>query len=594
MEAAAHPAVYKEIVAVLIAAGVIIPLFRKLGVSSILGFLLVGILAGPHALGQLAESYTWLQPFALTDPERIATLAEFGIVFLLFMIGIELPLERLVAMRRLVFGLGGIQVFASTSVIAWIIWMLGSPPVEAAVIGAALALSSTAIVIEILSDQRRLGTQTGRAAFSILLLQDLAVIPILFLIGAFGAPGEHALGSSLILAVGKTLLAIGGILVVGRYLLRPFLRVVAETRSADFFMAAALLIAAGAGLVASFAGMSMAMGAFLAGLLLAETEYRREIEAIIEPFKGVMLGAFFMLVGMRLDLGEVVAHPFAIVALAAAMILVKAAIIVLAGTLFRLTHRARVETALLLGPGGEFAFVALGLAMASGIVRIGPGETALLVVSISMAAIPVFARLGSAVSRRIEKRVTAPELIEAPPEDVVATAIVVGHGRVGHLVTDLLKEHGVSHLIVETDPAIVTRERKNGAPIYYGDATRPEFLRRCGIERAKAIAVTMDAPSKVDEVVAAARKENQAIKIVARALDETHAARLYELGVTEAVPEAFEASLQLGEAMLVDSGIAMGLAIASVHERRDQHRKTLGRPNRKEQLARLRRRATIE
>jgi CPA2 family monovalent cation:H+ antiporter-2 len=594
MEAAAHPAVYKEIVAVLIAAGVIIPLFRKLGVSSIIGFLMVGILAGPHALGRLAESYAWLEPLALTDPERIATLAEFGVVFLLFMIGIELPLERLMAMRRLVFGLGGIQVIASTTAIATVIWWLGSPPVEAAVIGAALALSSTAIVIEILSGSRRLGTQTGRAAFSILLLQDLAVIPILFLIGIIGAPGEHQLGSSLLLAIGKTLLAIGGILVVGRYLLRPLLRVVAETRSADFFMAAALLIAAGAGIVASFAGMSMAMGAFLAGLLLAETEYRREIEAIIEPFKGVMLGAFFMLVGMRLDVGEVIAHPFAIVALAAAMIGLKAVIVLGAASLFRLSRPARVETALLLGPGGEFAFIALGMAMASGIVRIGPGETALLVVSISMAAIPVSARIGTAVSRQIEIRAPSPELIVAPPEGAIAISIVVGYGRVGRLVSELLKEHAVPHIIIETDPAIVVRERKRGVPIYYGDAARAEFLRRCGIAAAKAVAVTMDLPQKVDDVVVAARRENADVKIVARARDEKHAEGLYALGVTEAVPEAFEAALQLGEAVLVDSGIAMGLAIATVHERRDQHRKALGRPNRKEQLARLRRRATIE
>jgi CPA2 family monovalent cation:H+ antiporter-2 len=592
MEAAVHPTVYKELVAVLVAAGVIIPLFRKLGVSSILGFLLIGILAGPHALGELARNYPWLAPFALTDPENIAMLAEFGVVFLLFMIGIELPLERLLAMRRLVFGLGGIQVVASTIAIAAVVVWLGSPPVEAAVIGAALALSSTAIVIELLSESRRLGTQAGRTAFSILLLQDLAVIPILFLIGIIGAPGEHALGTSLLLAVGKTLLAIAGILIVGRYLLRPLLRMVADTKSADFFMAAALLIAAGAGIVASLAGMSMAMGAFLAGLLLAETEYRREIEAIIEPFKGIMLGAFFMLVGMRLNLGEVIAHPTAIVALAAAMIALKAAIIFVAAGAFRVSRAARAETALLLGPGGEFAFVALGMAMASGIVRSGPGETALLAVSISMAAIPIFARLGRAASRKIA--IQTPLKVEPPPEDVSAAAIVVGYGRVGHLVVDLLREHGVSHLIVETDPAIVTRERQRGLPIYYGDASRPEYLRRCGIERAKAIAVTMDSPQKVDEVAAAARRENAEIKIVARARDEGHAEELYALGVTEAIPEAFEAALQLGEAVLVDAGIAMGLAIASVHERRDRHRKALGRPNRKEQLARLRRRATIE
>src|SRR5882724_11562514 len=350
---------YDDILVVLAAAGIVIPIFRKLGISSVLGFLIVGILIGPSVLGQLISRYPWLEYFTISKRHEIGRLADLGIAFLMFMIGLELSFERLVTLRRLVFGLGSLQVIASSLVLGGCIYALGSPAREAAVLGAALSLSSTAIVVQLLSDEKRLGSPTGRKAFSILLFQDLAVIPMLLLVNVLGGKSDGLVFSEIALALIQAVLAMIVIVVIGRYLLRPLLRLVAQTRSPDLFMAATLFIAVGTGVAATVAGLSMAMGAFVAGLLLAETEFRREIEVIIEPFRGLMLGAFFLLVGMSINLADVLANPIAILLFATALIAIKAAVLMAAGAVMRLAPGAMLETALLLGPGGEFAFVIL-------------------------------------------------------------------------------------------------------------------------------------------------------------------------------------------------------------------------------------------
>ncbi len=585
METHANLFEYKELLVILLAAGVVIPLFHRLGISSVLGFLLTGILIGPSLLGQLLGDYPWLRYVTIERPEDVKALADLGVAFLLFMIGIELSFERLMTMRRLVFGLGGMQIVGSALIITLLLYAADFPPIEAAVISLALSLSSTAIVIQLLSDEKRLGTQTGRRAFSVLLMQDLAVIPILLLTSILGARTDGPILTGFLQALGEAALGLALIFLVGRFLLRPLLRMVAKTRSADLFMAATLLVAVGAGMLATAAGLSMAMGAFMAGLLIAETEFRREVEAIIEPFKGLMLGAFFMLVGMAIDLAEVAAHPLVVLGLAATLIAAKFVVVLAAGWIMRIAPASLVETALLLGPGGEFAFVILGSAASFGLISRSSNETALIVVSISMLAIPLFARLGKKVTRSLVKTgALPPEALVTPPGDQATRVIVVGYGRVGKLIGEMLKENGIDYVAVEADPEIVARERKAGSPIYYGDATRSEFLRRCGIANAKAMAVTVNAPGKITEIVQAAKRERSDLRIIARARDERHAKQLYGEGVTEAVPETIEAALQLGEAVLVEAGVAMGLAIASVHERRDGFRQLLGRPNRREQL----------
>jgi CPA2 family monovalent cation:H+ antiporter-2 len=589
MASPVDPSAYKEALIFLGTAGVVIPIFRKLGISSILGFLIVGALVGPNMLGALAQDYPWLANIVFTETEQFTQLAELGVVFLLFLIGIELSFERLITMRRLVFGLGGLQMLVSAIVLTLIGLWLGLDAPEALIVGASLSLSSTAIVVQLLSDAKRLGTQTGRASFAVLLFQDLAVIPILLLINVLSANETGFSFADILTAIAQALIAIAVIVIIGRFLLRPLLRMVAATRSGDLFMATTLLIAVGAGYAASLAGLSMALGAFLAGLLLAETEFRREIEAIIEPFKGLLLGAFFLLVGMGIDLRQIVSYPEVFILSALALILIKAILFWLVATPFAVGKTARIETALLLGPGGEFAFVAMAAAVATGVVTQIVSDALLIIVSLTMAAIPLLDYLSRPLSRKILNVV--PEMaMESPPADSEAQVIIAGFGRVGRLIGQMLEEHGIRYIAVDTDPAVVAAERKAGKPIYYGDAARPEFLRTCNLEHIKVIAVTMDQPKKVEDVTVAARAERADVQIIARARDDRHAVKLYGLGVTEAVPETIEASLQLGESVLVGAGIAMGLAIASVHEQRDNFRKMLGRPNRKEELALLRRR----
>jgi CPA2 family monovalent cation:H+ antiporter-2 len=421
----------------------------------------------------------------------------------------------------------------------------------------------------------------------------------LLLVTILGRDSSGPVLQGIVFALVQAALAILTILIVGRYGLRPVLRMVAGTNSPDLFMAATLLIAVGTGVAASMAGISMALGAFIAGLMLAETEYRRAIEAIIEPFKGLLLGTFFLLVGLSIDFAGLAQNPWRILGAAAALVVLKIAIIYALARLFRVSRPAAFEAALLLGPCGEFAFVIHGAATATGLFSAETNRDVLLIVTVTMVSIPLLARFGGSIAKSMRQRVLPAAEVAAPlPDDHQPRVIVAGFGRVGHLVGSMLDEHKVAYIAIDNDADLVARRRKEGLPVYYGDAANLEFLRKCGLAEAKALAVTMDNPVRVDDVTRTARAERSDLKIIARARDERHAMRLYMAGVTEAVPETIESSLQLGESLLVEAGIPMGLAIASVHERRDDFRKMLGRPNRRELLdparKRLRRRKALE
>ena len=575
---------YKEFLIVLGVAGLAVPLFLRLGVNAVLAFLIMGVLLSPDILGNLAHYVPILSNLSIADPESLSHIAELGVVFLLFLIGIELSFERLNTMRRLVFGLGGLQVVLSLAAVAGAALLMGFDMRAALVAGAALSLSSTAIVVQLLSDSKRLGSQTGRLSFAILLMQDLAVIPFLLLLPILGQRSEGNVAVSVLLALLQAGAAIAIIIGVGRFLLRPLLRLVARTGSSDLFMAAALLIAVGAAAAASLAGISMTLGAFIAGLMLAETEYRRAIEAVVEPFKGLLLGTFFLVVGLKLDLDTLFANPLYTLGMAAGLILIKGAIIYVLARLFRVNRGAALESAMLLGPCGEFGFVIAATALSYGLIADPTSRNIMLLVTLTMIAIPVLAKFGQSLTRSLRQRAAAAAVQTVLPEDNAARVIIAGYGRVGHLVASMLEEHNIPCLAVDADADLVTRENKAGGKAYYGDATNPEFLKRCGLMEARALAVTMDNPVRVDEVVRVARMLRADLKIIARARDERHAQRLYAVGVTEAVPETIESSLQLGEALLVETGVPMGLAIASVHERRDGFRKLLGRPNRRQEL----------
>jgi CPA2 family monovalent cation:H+ antiporter-2 len=564
---------YKETILFLVTAGIVAPLFVRLRVSPVLGFLGAGILLGPEGLGRLAQSIPWLDVFAFSNLDTIDRIGEFGVVFLLFMMGLELSFERLSRMRRMVFGFGLSQVVATTIVLALMAYALGQGPAAALLIGAALSLSSTAIVIPVLAERKRLNSAVGRASFAVLLFQDLAVAPLLFMVTMLVGGRASGFGLSLALTLAPAAMGLLGLIVLGRLVLRPLFHSVALTRNNEFFMAACLLVVVATALIAAVSGLSMALGAFIAGLLLAETEFRREIEVPIEPFKGLLLGLFFVSAGADLDVRRLIANPLTSLAMALGLIAIKATIVIGLGVLFKVPPRVARETALLIGPGGEFAFVMIGAATAGGVLEQGAGQSAEVAVTLTMLSIPFLARLGEFAFRRPAS--SGQTAFEAPPDDSARRVIIVGYGRVGALVGDMLKRHDVPFIAVDVDATVVKRERANGLAIYYGDASRPEFLRRSGIATARALVVTMDVPSANEAVVATARALRPDITLVARARDADHAKALYALGVTDAVPETIEASLQLSEAVLVDIGVPMGLVIASIHEKRDEFRKLL-------------------
>src|SRR6266850_2496972 len=510
---------YKEALIVLGAAGIVIPLFHRLHVSPVLGFMLVGVAVGPFGLASLTPYLPWLSAITISEPESIEPIAHLGVVLLLFMIGLELSFERLKVMRRLVFGLGSLQLVLCAAVLAGAAVLLGHSGISAAVIGLTLAMSSTAVVVQVLSEAKRLNTATGRSSFAVLLFQDLAVVPVLLVLAALGPTNHAGSAADFGLAVGQALLAIAAIIALGRLVLRPLFRSVARTRSPELFVAACLLVVIATGLATAAAGLSMALGALIGGLLLAGTEYRRQVEVTIEPFKGLFLGVFLISVGMSLDIRTAGAEPLLVFGAASGMVLLKL----------------------------------------------------LVVAALTMAAIPLLSQLGDRLALRlsppapVDPRILVPEFFDTLPRVILA-----GFGRVGQMVAAMLDVHEVPYVAIDRDPDRVGRQRARGAPVYFGDMTQIELRRRLHLDTARALVVTLDDPAAADELVAGARAERADLLIVARARDAGHAAHLYRTGASHAVPETIEASLQLSEAVLVDVGVPMGLVIASIHDKRDQ------------------------
>ncbi len=575
--------VYREAMILLATAAVLVPIGQRFRLSPILGFLIAGAVLGPHGLGALKWVVPPLQWITVSEERGLGAIAELGVVFLLFIIGLELSLKRLITMRRLVFGLGTAQVAISAVIIGGIAALFGVKPAAAVLVGLSLALSSTAVVIEVLSRRGRLSTTTGRTSFAILLLQDLAVVPLLFLVSILGPDHQGSLLSGLAQAFAQAVLVIAVIGVVGTWLLRPFFRLVASADSTELFVAAALFVVVGSGLVTAAAGLSMALGAFMAGLLLSETEYHRAIEATIDPFKGLLLGVFFFSVGMSLNIPALFADPWPVLLGIVGLLIIKGGVLVGLLRLFRIPWPSTIETAVLLGPGGEFAFIVIGLAMVGNIISEENGALVLAITSFSMALVPVLDHFARRLSGSLNAKDVNPVLAVLPPQERV-DAIVIGSGRVGRLVSDMLTRHNIKHIIIERDPAVVARGRTKGLPVYYGDAKNPLFLKRCGLDEAKGVVITINKASAVSEIVTTVRELRDDILIVARARDAEHARHLYKQNVSDAVPETIEASLQLSEATLVGLGVPTGPVIASIHEKRDEFREELqgaaGRPTR--------------
>ena len=566
---------YSNLIAFLAIAGVVAPLVKRLRLSPILGFLAAGVALGPEGLGRLVPAAPWLDYITVSHPQQIAGAAELGVVFLLFGIGLELSWERLRMMRRQVFGLGLLQTLLAGGLILAAALAAGTKLDAAIAIAAALAMSSTALVVPVMAERGRLNAAPGRAVFAILLFQDLMVAPALIGLTLLGGQGD---GAGPIEAVAAACLGLVGIIAAGRLGLRPLFRSAARAGGQDLFMAASLLVIIGAGLAARLLGLSMALGAFVAGLLLAETEFRHEIEVLIGPFRDLLLGLFFVSVGLGLNLGLMVREPGLIAAVVVGMIALKAVVGTALGRAFGLKAGAALETGLMVGAGGEFAFVILRQATGSHLLAPNLAQALVVSATLSMFAIPALGALGARLGHA-QARAEATEKAAPPAEpEAGPRVLVVGYGRVGELVGEMLDRHQIAWVGVDLDFRTVEAARRAGQEVYYGDASRPELLQRLGLDAAPGVVLTTDQPEAAEAVVTAIKQLRPDVVLVARARDARHARRLYALGATDAVPETIEASLQLSEALLVDLGVPMGPVIASIHEKRAEIRKSFKGP----------------
>jgi CPA2 family monovalent cation:H+ antiporter-2 len=569
MAADLHSPALSDALVILGSAGLVIPLFARFRITPVIGFIIIGILAGPYGLGQLVPRYPWLYHVTITDPAGLDPFAEFGIVLLLFSVGLELSFARLWAMRRAVFGLGAAELAGSAVLIGLGLMLLGNSGPTALALGLALALSSTALVLRI-SDPR---TPVGRAALAMLLFEDIALVPIIFLLGAMGR-GENAQDARALihtLAVGGAVIAV--LLVAGRLLLPRLFAQAARTKSPELFLSASLLVVIVAALATAAAGLSPIVGALIAGLLIAETEYHTEVETITEPFKGLALGVFLITVGMGLNL-TLVWQRLPEIALAVGLVFGAKAVVT--GLLLRLSGArasTSTEAGILLASPSETTLIVLATAVSAGLIRAESAQFWQAVTAIGLTITPILAIGGRWLAGRVDRGGARP----APALDEVAEqrAIVIGFGRVGRLVADMLRLHGQPFLAIDSDADLVSSGLAAGYPVAFADAARPQTLARFGLDQASAVILTMDDPQGAQRVVRRLRAEYPALPVIARARDATHAAALYKCGASHAVPETLESSLQLSEAVLVELGVPMGFVIASIHEKRDQLREQI-------------------
>ena len=528
---------------ILAAAIVFVSLFQYLKISPILGYLAAGVAIGPYGF------------VLIRDPNQERLLAEFGVVFLLFAIGLELPWSRLKAMRRFIFGLGFAQVALTSLVIGLIAHAFGSGPVEALVLGGALALSSTAAVLQYLVERNEVTARHGRVSIGVLLFQDLAVVPLLVLLPLLAGAGG-GLVTVMGIAALKAAAVLAVIALIGRFVIRPVYRLVAGTRNPELFAAMSIFVALGTGWATEHAGMSMALGAFLAGLMLADSEYRHQIAADIQPFRGLFLGLFFMAIGMSIDLGRLAESGFTVFGLALALLVGKAVILIGLGLLFRLGLAMSIRAGLLLAQCGEFAFVIASLAAVQGVLSEDLAQTVLLVVAVTMMATPLLAVAGRSTSKAMGRRL-APGADEAEEQGPLQGHVVIaGFGRVGRTVAELLTAQGVPYVALDQDPDRIAKYRALGLPVFYGDASLPQVMAAAGAGRARAVAITLDQPGPAQRVVHALHMAHPKVPLVARGRDLADLDRLEGAGATAVVPEALEGSLRLGATVLSLSGVS--------------------------------------
>ena len=557
-----HGSSYLEIILVFLLAAVIaVPLFRKLGLGAVLGYLAAGVALGPQGM------------HLVRDPASILGASEFGVVMLLFIIGLELSPARLWVMRRRVFGIGGLQVALTAAAFGGLLLAYGIGPKATIVVGIGLALSSTAVGLQLLAERKELTTDYGRLAFAILLFQDLAAIPLLVAIPLLGEAkaAQHAL--PLWQSAAQAIGAIAGVVIFGRLLLRQIFRVVARTQMPEVFTASALLVVAGTAWLMQLAGLSMGLGAFLAGVLLADSEFRHELEAQIEPFKGLLLGLFFMAVGMSLDLRLVAREPLTIAAGVGILLAVKGVLLYALGRIAKLRNRGALMLAAALALGGEFAFVVFGEALKAGLIDNALRDQLVVIVGLSMAVTPLLVVAAS------QWLTTHPDNEAKRPFDVIDAetprVIIAGFGRVGQIVGRVLLAQKIPFTALENSAEQVDFMRRFGNQIYFGDPARVELLRAARADQAEVFVVATDDPEANIRTARIVKRLFPHLKVYARARNRQHAYRLMDLHVDVVVRETLDGSLELTRNVLEGLGFAPAVAAARVARFRKHDEKML-------------------
>ena len=522
-----------DVMILLAAAVAIVAGFRSMRLSPVLGYLVAGMVIGPGGLKLVHE------------PEQMHGIAEFGIVFLLFMIGLDLSWDKLKAMRSQVLLIGSAQVLITALAFAGAALAFGVNPLGATIIGFGLALSSTALVLQVLESRGELAGQTGRLSLAILILQDLAVLPLLVLLPIL-ATGTGSIVEQLSIAGVRAVIALCGITLVGRFLLRPLFRAVARLDIDELFVATTLLVVFGMAWTTEAAGLSSALGAFIAGLLIAETEFQHQIEADVKPYKSLLMGLFFMTIGMKINAAFLYEHALEVLFWAVGLLGIKSVILFVLMRLKKFSRRTSIHVALLMAQGGEFGFILFALAEQLGLLEQTLSESLLVAVTVSMAVTPLLDSLGALIERRWWYRIRmAPELLAQETADVAGHVVLAGYGSMGQLIAEFLTTEKIPFVALDTNPRDVAQGRRKQQPVFYGDATRPDVLASIGVARARAVIITIHEPEKAQAMLVTMRQHYPDLPILVRAGDLAQAKQLQALGATLAVPELQVASKRL-------------------------------------------------
>ena len=535
-----------DIIILLSAAVFIVIAFWKMNISPVLGYFVAGALIGSHGFN------------LINSAEVMDNFAEFGVVFLLFIIGLELTFERLIAMRRHVFGFGSLQVIVTMIAIWCIALAFGVSINMAAVIGGGLALSSTAIVLQVLQEKGSQASQVGRLSIAVLLMQDFAVVPLIVLVPLLTGNSEHSLISSLAGSLVQAAIALVLIFVTGRLLLRPLFSVIAKMESNEIFISTTLLIILGSAFITEQFHLSMALGAFVAGLLVAETEHRNSVEHAVLPFKDLFLGLFFMTVGMSIDIDLLLNKLPLVTLLSIILIVLKTSIIYTLCRFFGFRSAPAIQAGLLLAQGGEFAFILFRLADELDVLSSEIAQVLMMVTTVTMAFTPLLSGIGDWIANSFstEKIILDDEAIETDTQDLYNHVIVAGFGRVGYMVTKMLTAEHLSYVVVDIQSKIVKEGKNDSFPIYLGDATRYEILKSVGIERAQALVVSIKNEVTIKKIVSLVATNFPHVNIIIRLPDLNNVEVYKDLGASKIIPETSEIGLQLGGAALSLSGIS--------------------------------------